>query len=171
MACCHMVISISNNLSIMMISISMIYVWHPLGDESFKNYLTYASNQITYTLRIITCWHAGHYIKFGQYIWLQLYCPSHDTQVMSNSLICIIYTQQSYRSQDVLQKQVRQTRFYMFATTIDSHDGLTEFHASYVWKFHRRRLHSWRWSVTSIYWLCMQLAPMVIPAGRGKSRT
>jgi hypothetical protein len=53
----------------------------------------------------------------------------------------------------------------------------TAVHASYVWKFHwkshavdqinpnprlltRRRLHSWRWSVTSICWLCTQLAPM-----------
>jgi hypothetical protein len=51
---------------------------------------------------------------------------------MNNSLICIIYTQQPYQSQDALQKQVRETRFYMFTTTSDSEGGPTESHASYI---------------------------------------
>jgi hypothetical protein len=49
MAYCHMVISISIDLYIMLISISMICVCHPPCDESSKNYLTRASNE-SYTI-------------------------------------------------------------------------------------------------------------------------
>jgi hypothetical protein len=45
MAYCHMVISISIDLYIMLISISMTCVCHPPCDESSKNYLTRASNE------------------------------------------------------------------------------------------------------------------------------
>jgi hypothetical protein len=49
MAYCHMVISISIDLYIMLISISMICVCHPPSDEPSKNYLTRVSNE-SYTI-------------------------------------------------------------------------------------------------------------------------
>ena len=44
-----MAISISIDLYIMLISISMICVRYPSSDESSKNYLTHASN-VSYTI-------------------------------------------------------------------------------------------------------------------------
>jgi hypothetical protein len=60
-----MMISISIDMHIMFISISMICVCHPPYVESSKNYLTSASNE-SYTIAhlIITNWYADHYINF-----------------------------------------------------------------------------------------------------------
>jgi hypothetical protein len=82
-------------------------------------------------------------------MWLQSYFPGHDTQVMNNSLICIIYTQWPYRSLDVLQKQVRQTRFYMFATTTDSHGGPMEIPQDSMHRMYGNSTENLMWLIKS----------------------